>query len=290
MLNNVIRRLKYRVLYNNPLVWFKKCFLARRILKATPLPIPSVAEFEIHVHTCSRDFVGLLWALRSFYFYSGNIASLTVHDDGTLKDWHFQTINRLFPGSRAISKIQSDEEVGKFLASFPNCQQLRKRDLFSMKVFDFPYYSRERRLILMDSDVLFFGRPHELITPCRESLFNADMWTSYIYSTAQIKDRFGLTIPEKVNAGLGAINKECFDFELMERVLADDGLRLATGVDQTLIAMLGSRNVIKLLGPEYRISLSRGLDSTISKHYVRLVRHLFFLEGLPRLAMAGIIK
>jgi hypothetical protein len=291
MFYNTLHRLKYRLLYNNPLVWFKKCFLARRILKSAPQPVPIDAEFEIHVLACSKDFLCLLWAVRSFYFFSGPIVSLTIHDDGSLQAWHFQILGRLFPGSRVIPKSQSDDEATRFLASFPKCQLSRNQSVYMIKVFDFPFYSRGKRIILLDSDVLFFEKPVDLLSSGQESLFNSDIWTNYLFSTKDISSRFGITIPEKINIGLGVMSKECFDLALTEKMLEDPGLGSAPFfIDQTVIAMLAARNKIRLLGPEYQMSLSRGLANTVSKHYTRLIRHLLFLEGLPRLTRAGILE
>lgn len=291
MIREYFRRLKYRLLNNNPLVWHKKWFLARRILLAEPQPVPNTAEFEIHVLACDKDFLCLLWALRSFFFFSGKIASLTVHDDGSLRPWQFQTLSHLFPGSRAIPKSQSDCEMADFLSSHGKCLEVRQQSVYNVKVFDFAFYSRGKRLILLDCDVLFFSRPADLLSNCRESLFNSDIWTNYLFSTEDIKSRFGLAVPEKVNIGVGVMSKDCFDLDLTERLLSDDRFSSSPFfIDQTLIAMLASRNTIRLLGPEYQVSLSRGLTNTVSKHYTRLVRHLFFLEGLPRLVSEGLLQ
>jgi hypothetical protein len=290
MIGNLVRRLKFRVQNNSPLVWHKKWFLLPRILNAPPQPIPESADLEIHALVGAKDFVALLWALRSFYYYSGPIASATVHDDGTLTATQCETLAYLFPGVRVIPKSQSDQEIDSFLAPFPNCQRLRKRDLYTIKVFDFPYYARAKRIILLDSDVLFFRRPSDLIMPCQECLFNADVWTCYIYSTAELRDRFGLDVPERINIGLGAMDKECFRFDAFEGILADHKFRTQTFIiDQTLIAIMASQRGVRLLGPEYRMSLSSGLENVTSKHYTRVVRHLFYLEGLPRLAASGIV-
>jgi hypothetical protein len=291
MINAFLRRLKFRLLNNNPVVWYQKWLLAPKILQAPPQSIPEVADFEIHMVTCARDFECMLWAVRSFYFHSGSMAALTVHDDGTLTPWHAETLTRLFPGSRLISRAQSDREVGRYLARYPNCQAIRQRDLYMIKVFDLPYYTRAKRLILLDSDVLFFAKPVDLITPTAEAVFNSDIWTSYACSTEELKARFGITVAEKINIGVGAINRDCFDLDAVENLLADDKLRTAPYiVDQTIFAILASQKGVRLLGPEYTISLSRGLTNVISKHYTRLVRHLFFIEGLPRLVASGILS
>jgi hypothetical protein len=291
MMNDFLRRQKFRLLNNNPLVWYKKSFLARKILNASPQSVPQAADLEIHVLACSKDFLCLLWALRSFYFYAGNVAALRIHDDGTLQSWQFDAIGRLFPGSRTFSKSQSDKDVVGFLAPYPNCLKSRLQSFYMIKVFDFFLFSQAKRIILLDSDVLFFERPIELLAEGRQSVFNADIWTNYVYSPREIEKRFGRVVPEKVNVGVGAMNKDCFDLESLEKILNDDGLRATPFItDQTLITILASPKDIRLLGPEYKISLSRGLANTVSKHYTRLVRYLFYLEGLPHLVASGILR
>jgi hypothetical protein len=291
MISQFLHRQKYRFLNNNPLVWYKKLFQARRIYYAKPQPVPPVADLEIHVLACSKDFLCLLWALRSFYYYSRKIASLRIHDDGSLKSRHFHTLDRLFPGCQILPKSQSDKEINEFLTPYPKCQRCRQQSIYMIKVFDFFYYSQSERLVLLDSDVLFFEDPIDLHSPNSWSVFNSDVWTSYVYSTAEIKSRFGCVVPEKINIGLGALDKKCFNLDVLERLMMDEKLMATPFItDQTLIAILAPQNEVRLLGPEYKLSLSRGLTNTVSKHYTRLVRHLFWLEGIPHLVASGILR
>src|SRR5882724_3424868 len=127
-----------------------------RILVTPPIANTVDGQCEIHVLTSAQDWLNLIWTLKSFYTASGHKYALCIHDDGTLASEHFEEFEKQFPDARVISRSKADPEVLPSLASFPRCLAFRKTNHLAPKIFDFAFYLQSDRMLLLDSDVLFF--------------------------------------------------------------------------------------------------------------------------------------
>ena len=65
--------------------WYRDA-VRPRILKTPPVEGLDDLTCEIHVLTSSSDWLNLVWALKSFYRFSGRRCALCIHDDGTLPE------------------------------------------------------------------------------------------------------------------------------------------------------------------------------------------------------------
>jgi hypothetical protein len=63
-----------------------------RILSTRPIECGSDNTCEIHVLTSAADWLNLVWALKSFYFYSQSRYALCIHDDGSLGSQEVSTL------------------------------------------------------------------------------------------------------------------------------------------------------------------------------------------------------
>lgn len=284
-LKNWLRRWRYRYLANSPRVQFAKAFRLPRVLNLPPIPLASEGDCEIHALVSKRDFLMLMWSLYSFYDAAGSRFPLIVHDDGSLTAQHAIQLAKLFPGSRLVSRAESDQDMRQALASYPRCLHAREKDKLLLKVFDFFHYGTSPNILLTDSDVLFFGNPTELINSAhqeRRNIFNRDPWSNYVMTTGEMQAAFGVAVPERINIGLGMMRRDACDLARVEDIMAHNAVAKAPYlVDQTVIAILAATQSVSLLGPEYAVSLDAGVDGLVTKHYTRLVRHLFYTEGLP---------
>jgi glycosyltransferase involved in cell wall biosynthesis len=264
---------------DGPRTVYRRDVLRRRILSAPPIRGLTDDRCEVHVMTSSRDWLDLLWALRSFYRFSGRRYALCIHDDGTLTDAIVPHLQHAFPDARLIRRAQADAEVLPGLAAYPRCQQFRRENHLSPKVFDFAHYLRGERMLLMDSDVLFFRRPDELIRRIEDPSYlknsvNADVASAYTVTPAAVRERFGFELIERFNSGLGLIHRDSLRLDWIEEFLALPGIiGHFWRIEQTIYALCSSRHGVELLPPEY----------------VGAVRHLLYRQGIPRLVRSGIL-
>ena len=131
-----------------------------RILQTPPVSGTVDGTAELHVMTRAQDWLDLMWGLKSFYALSGRKYKLAIHDDGSLTPeqraatrWHFP--DGLFPIAAGRSGQKDVWEV----ANWPRCLEFRRTNILSPKIFDFVSYLDSSRMLLFDSDLLFFAEP-----------------------------------------------------------------------------------------------------------------------------------
>jgi hypothetical protein len=262
-----------------------------RILQTPPVEGLGDGCCEIHVLTSKDDWLNLVWTLKSFYAASGRQYELCIHDDGSLDATARSELSKHFPDARIIGRETADREVLPTLANYPRCLAFRQTNHLSPKLFDFRHYSHCDRMLLLDSDVLFFENPTELLRRIESPTYlrntvNADIATGYTVDPVAASTRFGMDVPEGFNSGLGMIHRDSLQLEWIEEFLEYPGiLGHFWRIEQTLFALCSARFGVELLPPEYRVSLARGTDKCVAKHYVGPVRHLMYGEGIRKLVI-----
>ena len=251
---------------------------------------------EIHVFTSQQDWLNLVWALKSFYWASGRRYKLCIHEDGTLDATARREITQHFPDARIIDRDRADNNVLPTLAGFPRCLEFRRTNHLSPKLFDFWNYLDAERMLLLDSDVLFFDEPKELLRRIEDPAYrfnsvNADVTTAYTVNQADVTSAFGFELPDKFNSGLGLIHRDSLRVDWIEEFLGLPGiLGHFWRIEQTLFALCSARFGVELLPAEYRISLEPGIAGCVAKHYVGAVRHLMYSEGMAKLKQSGLLQ
>jgi hypothetical protein len=142
------------------------------------------------------------------------------------------------------------------------------------------------RVISLDSDVLFFRRPAELIDPpARTNVFNLDCGYWYSLSADDLAARFGVRPVERLNAGLSCIWRESVDFGFVERCLADPALRGGGWLtEQTVHALNSTRYGVAHLPDTYHVGPGGPtVEGLVCKHYPGPVRRLLYEEGMRHL-------
>lgn len=261
-----------------------------RILQTPPLTSTTDKACEIHVLTSLGDWLNLIWTLKSFYAASGRHYALCIHEDGSLAGEEMQTLRTHFPAARIILKSEADAQVLPSLELFPRCLEFRKTNHFAPRVFDFRHYLESERMLQLDSDVLFFKGPTELLRRIEDhdyrlNVVNRDIASAYNVDPKVVKTQIGINLIERFNAGLGLIHKDSLRLDWVEEFL---GLpAIVEGhfwrIEQTLSALSSSRFGVELLPPSYDIRLNGEISDSPSRHYVGAIRHLFYREGIRRL-------
>lgn len=269
------------------------------IYDTRPMPCGETRGYEVHILTCERDRTMAFWALKSLYHYLGERPPLVVHDGGSLSDDSVRRFQEHFPGCTVVRAEQADADAGfqDSLKPLPLCELWRFRCDFQLakKLFDFPSFSAEPFIIGIDSDLLFFRTPQEILECARA----ATPFMSSDYQDAYEFDAPGL-IP-RLNTGLFGLRRDDFDFRLVETLLesaveASPARRFEFWkgwLEQTMLAVLFSRSaggrVLDL--SRYQISSMLIGDETISQHFVNDgSRSAFFSWGLRRLDETGFLK
>ena len=267
-----------------------------RILDTRPTKGTTDTNCEIHVLTSAKDWLNLMWALKSFYWAAKRDYALCIHDDGTLNSDHINLFKKHFPQARVIERKAADAKVLDGLKHHPRCLEFRKTNKLSLKVFDFAAYLESDRMLLLDSDILFFEPPTVLLDRIESPEYqlntvNGDVASAYTVDPAVVKDRSGFTMLERFNSGLGLIHKESLNLDWIEEFLGlPDIIGHFWRIEQTLYALCSSKFGTELLPPAYDVHLEGDINGSPSRHYIGAIRHLMYAEGIRHLVKQGFLK
>lgn len=275
---------------------FTRMRIQRQILSTKPLATASTGDIEVRVLTWRRDWINLIWMLKSFYFFAGVNFPLYIHDGG-LDAAGTQALREHFPNARLITQPESDQAVRQFFQDhhWHRCLEYRLLNPTTRKLFDFFCMSQAKVLLSIDSDIVFFRQPELLINPdlsAKLNYYNRDSSYQYSLPLTEIKSRFGVSLPPLINSGLSRCHREALRFDLINDWLADADLFADRWVtEQTLHAMASAHFGVELLPASYALGTEPGMpDDCICKHYPGYFRPLLYEEGMAELIRRGFLQ
>lgn len=268
-----------------------------RILQTAPIGDTSDLTCEIHVMTSASDWLNLLWALKSFYRASMRHYALCIHDDGTLDEMQRSELRRHFPQARLIDRAEANARMDELLADYSHCRDFRRDNVLAPKIFDFVAYLNSPRLLLLDSDVLFFVEPTTLLQRIEDPVygkntFNADFASAYTIEPEQARQDLGFELLPCINSGLALVHQDSIRSDWIEEFLSVPSVVAGHfwRIEQTLFALCSSKYGVELLPEEYTLHLEPGIGSAPFRHYVGAIRHLMYGEGIAHLVQDGFLK
>lgn len=250
-----------------------------------------VAPCPVHVLTSIHDWRMARWMLASLHEATGWRWPVVLHEDGSLGDAELDSFRRLFPGLRMIRRAEADRTMERRLQPYPRCADYRRRMPHGLKSFDIPQLSEAPRFLMLDPDVLFFARPHEILNWAADSLddscwFNQDFQEPSPIPPPQAQRELSVKLWPKVNTGLSLLTRSAVnDLDAMEDWLGHPALQDPSNqwrVEQTLLALAASKaGRGGLLPLTYEVSPSKHRKGeSIARHYVGCVRPRFHSEGV----------
>jgi hypothetical protein len=268
-----------------------------RILQTPPVVGTNNAACEVHAMTCRADWLNLIWTLKSFYHFSKRHYSLCIHEDGTVPAEGIEQLQRHFPDGRLIRRREADARSENDLRFYPRSQAFRRTNVLAPKVLDFVSYLDSERMLLLDSDVLFFAEPAQLLKRIEDPSYrlntvNGDVGSSYSVEPSVVAKHTGIEVIERFNSGLGLIHKASMGLGWIEEFLGVPGILDGHfwRIEQTVFALCSSRFGCELLPREYDVRLTGGKEGRPSRHYVGQIRSLMYGEGIRHLSRTGMLN
>lgn len=273
----------------------------RRILDATPVPV-GTGDIEVHMLLNHQRIYEGMWTLYSFIHFAQKECHIIVHDDGTLTPLDIEKLNKLFPGCKVISRSTADVIVLGYFKQhgLQRCLRLRQSLIFTLKLFDPFFFQNSRHFILLDSDVLFFAPPHEVVADFESSdqnmqlvdLYSLDNGYRYSLEPQELRVLLGKKCIERFNPGLLRASHNTVDFQRIEGFLQHPGFWTPDGggdyyAELTLWAMEMTLSGAVPLPSTYAIcSPNVGDSDVIFGHYCGggYWADLYYTRGLPFLA------
>jgi lipopolysaccharide biosynthesis glycosyltransferase len=198
------------------------------------------SEFEVHSLLGSRHVGMCLWSIKSFLHHAQRPFSIVLHDDGSLSLHDIEKLKRHLPGVRVIRKVDADELIKPIVSSWKaveayrfgtlgNTDYSRKMSIFSLKLLDFNLLTAASRILVLDTDVLFFREPSELLDWVDKKSGSQCMYCFEDY--VPVRNRTGAIIrfDRKAtpscyfNSGLICFDKSVMDLDALDRWLKEQG-------------------------------------------------------------------
>lgn len=154
---------------------------------------------------------------------------------------------------------------------------------------DFPFVCGSSHILMLDSDIFFFGSPKELACHIENPkfghfIFDRGSQDAYFAPPEIIRNDFGVDVASRVNCGIMLADVTNFDYDRVEAWLSKPGVMEHPRAEQTLWAMYAGEARTEFLPREYDVSLSPHIDpSTVVKHYVGGIREFMYTDGIPYL-------
>lgn len=266
--------------------------LLRRVLDRPPLALPDAQPDDVCIHllTKSNECLFALWACRSLLDQLDAPLPLFIHDDGSLTQKDFQLFETALPGVRIVRRGEADALVRKSLEGFPHCLQFRESNVLSLKLFDPWVVQQTGDIILMDSDVLFFRRPPELIRWLdrpeeRRSHWNVTTDGGTVPDSASGNTQSAGDLPpvNGFNSGLGFLKRGLVKFETIEEMLSRPYRWKSDWVkEQEIYGRLSAREGMVALPSTYHVAVKDVAppQALVAEHYVGTVRGFFIADGI----------
>jgi hypothetical protein len=285
-----LRRLQHEGWTNAWRRWQQWC----RVLELPPIqtdPISSHAKVEVHLVCCQRDYLCALWALKSFYVSAGVSCPLVVHLNGRMSAIAMRRLREHLPNARLVGQETADEAVAGWLEAnrCTRLRDLRAHNGFMLKLVDVNLLAQASTILLLDSDVIFFRRPDELLTamhePIAAPLFQRDAGTTYNVTLDEALSDLGIRLVPSVNTGIVLFEREMMQLQRCEELLQHPRVARPSGwIEQTLYALVASEGGdVRFLPAEYLVSLEprADLSTVVARHYAGPSRPFLTEEGVP---------
>jgi lysophospholipase L1-like esterase len=242
----------------------------------------------VHLLVSSSSWHCGLLAAISLEAVSKKNWRFVFHDDGSVTDEQRLQILKSLPGVRFVSRQEAEEKMAILLSNFPLCRQHRARHNFFLKIFDIPLFAESSHFILLDSDVLFFREPLEVVKWVESSkeaiLFNEDTQEKYCNPRQEIETKIGLNLLHNFNSGLVLMRTKAIDLSLAESFLSkfEGCAHHPQFFEQTLYCLMASKDGKgSPLPRKYEISWGYLRNRiAVCRHYVGAFKHdLLYIEG-----------
>lgn len=145
---------------------YYRYYIAPQIFKEGSLERPVTNDrLSVHMLTSHQDALIATWSLASVYRHWSVIGKLTIHNDGTLTEKDIVRFRRNFPSARIVNVRDYLEVHGAKLDAYPVLKKFREEypRFQSKKLLDVYHESQGEMVLYLDSDMLWFKDPTEIV-------------------------------------------------------------------------------------------------------------------------------
>ncbi len=275
-----VRQLRSNVVKNKILI---------KILHSSPISIyREEPDLEISSVTSHADCLPLILSLKSLLTNLKKFGGIgvTIFDDGSLTKNDFNLLNYHLVNARVIDKQKYNDRVQSIFKTKHIFN--RKRNCpYVIKKVGAKLFCRSKKVIFLDSDVLFFREPVAIaswVEGMHDAFYIQDIEDAYCISNIEAQEIFKTNLVSRVNSGFLGIDKKYLDLSVLETLLKklEELSAYRPLLLQTFFAIIMSMLKLKPLPSDrYIMSLEKNqpIKSAICRHYTRDMKAEFFKDA-----------
>lgn len=249
-----------------------------------PIFDPSLPSIEASFLTGKKFWYQTVYCAWTLSAQSNREVVLNLVDDGTLSELLVSEIRRLFPRGALRRRQAVEKTLDRLLPrdSFPVLRQ-RCDDYINIRKFVDVHLDSQGWKLVLDSDMLFFSRPDELMEwwnaarqndPETPVFLMKDCEESYGYSRTLMTRLSGTEIPPLLNVGVCGLRSEDIDWDEIENwcftLQEEEGTSYY--LEQALVAMMASVRSHRVLPADSYLVFPERRDTLegngVLQHYV----------------------
>jgi len=244
-------------------------------------------DLSVHLLTCHRDMVMLLWSLASYFRSFRVFGDLHIHSDGTLTVGDKKILKKYFPSARIVDSENFVRDYAEALDEYPVISRFRKEKnqyVLLKKIID-PYFVSDKPLrLIIDSDLLWFCRPKEIEDAIERGIENPLMMRTRKKCPVFLR---GKKFPEELsqlNSGIVLYKKKDFRPEVFSEYL--NSIDESNPENRHFIEQAGYAHTLFGVTPlpeDRYIALGSVASNTVMRHYTSPRRALLYIEGIEKL-------
>ena len=270
--------------------YFKNKLFGNLFLSKLPKYECSVnSDFEIHVLCQKKDAGMLRWALKSFLYFSELCPNIIVHDDGSFDMKSAAILESKFTNLKVLFKSEADRLIKNY-PGLPDYTRVYRNNghVMIMEFFDLFLLSRSKKVMICDSDILFFKKPNEVIDFVNgKSSFDALISRQYgnydLMVDKEYETKYKLIEKEAgfMNPGLILLNRNSLTLDMFAEYFRNTRRE----VKDYFVGMSGWGSLISQINFNFFPSDTyvikyRPNENTVMKHFTSPRRYDFYAYGI----------
>jgi hypothetical protein len=251
---------------------------------------PEADTFEVYFLSGKKYWYQTAFCLYTLQKHANLNIKAFIVDDGSFDNQLEEQVKRQFRSSKVIRKEQLADLLDKYLpeTEYPAIRKRRLDYPHLRKLTDIHILPGSDWKLVLDSDMLFFNRPKELLQwlkKPKKMLFMEDVKESYGYPIPFLRELTGTKLfPAKLNVGITGIASSLINWQELEywtrSTLEKHGSSYLQ--EQGLTAMLAAKNGFQLLPrKKYKVLPEIKTEEVAETlhHYVAESKYEYFVKG-----------
>jgi hypothetical protein len=275
-----------------------KMMAARKQMEKASLTLPPIASVNdglpVYFLTGQNYLYQTLFCIRSLVPVSKTSFRFILVDDGSFDDLLINRIKKQLPGAEIINKETIAQNLENILpaSQFPHLHKKRAVYPHIKKLTDIHSIPGNNWKLVLDSDMLFWHEPHEMLEWLRNPrrpMHLIDCGEAYGYSKKLMEQLAGTTIKPLINVGAIGLNSDTINWHNLERWVNELEQQEGTSyyLEQALTAMLIGENNAAVMPPgKYIVNPGKATiaaQNGLLHHYVDLSKEGYYKHAWKKL-------